>query len=531
MSETPTQTAPALAVERAHEPNSTLSRARGHLWYPTLLLICAAAFVLTALISQGIFERVPHVEDEAAYLFQAQVFAQGRLSVPEPPYSESYWSPFVLDYQGRRFAKYPPGYPLLLSLGVLTGAPWVVNALLAPAALWFIALAGRRIYSPTTGLLAAALGLTCPVFLAISGSLLSHPTSLFFTALFVWAFAALVQEPSDASRWPYAVAAGMALGSLLITRPFDALGISLPFALYVLVRALRGDRALLRQGLIIGAVVLFFGLGLIAYWYALTGEFTNPYRILWPYDRPGFGPNFGPKGYTLATGLSYLRANLRDLAASFLGWPWYLNLLFLPLPFVLHPRERWNYLLLASFLSLAALHVTYWYYGGRDAGFPRYYYDALPVLLLLTGRGVELAADALQRLYLRLRFRSGQATSRTSLLLIKLPIYLILIGLVLYNGLFFLPPNLMAFHGKSGITAAPLQAVATSGVSNAIVLVADVELWYDFAVFFSANSPTLDSDVVYAIYYDQQQARAVKDLFPNRDCYVQSQTRLRPCPF
>ncbi len=494
-------------------------------------MICAAACFLTALISQGVFERIPHVEDEAAYLFQAQVFAQGRLSVPEPPYSESYWSPFVLDYQSRRFAKYPPGYPLLLSLGVLTGTPWVVNALVASSTLWFIALAGRRIYSPTSGLLAAALGLTCPVFLAMSGSLLSHPTSLFFTALFVWAFAALVQEPPGACRWSYAAVAGLALGWLFITRPFDAFGISLPFALYVLVRVLRGDWVLLRQGLIIAVIVLLFGLGLIAYWYALTGEFTNPYRILWPYDRPGFGPNFGPEGYTLATGLRYLRVNLRDLATSFLGWPWYLNVLFLLLPFGVRPLERWNYLLLASFLSLAALHVTYWYYGGRDAGFPRYYYDSLPMLLLLTARGVELAAHALHGLYLRLRFRSGQATSQTNLALMKLPIYLILIGLVLYNSLFFLPPNLMAFQGKSGITAAPLQVVTGAGVSNAIVFVTDVEHWYDFAVFFAANSPNLDSDVVYAIYYDEQQARAVKGLFPNRDCYVQSQTRLWPCPF
>jgi hypothetical protein len=324
--------------------------------------------------------------------------------------------------------------------------------------------------------------------------------------------------------------AGLALGCLLITRPFDAIGVSLPFALYSLVRALRGDRALLRQGIIIAAIVLIFGLLLKAYWYSLAGTVGNPYTVLWPYDRPGFGPNFGPQGYTLPTGLRYLRSNMHDLATGFLGWPGYLNVLFLLLPFILRPRDRWNYLLLVSFLSLAALHVTYWYYGGRDAGFPRYYYAGLPMLLLVTARGVELAAFALHRLFHRVDLSSEEDTSGAHLLA-KLPIYLLLIGLILYNVLVYLPPNLNAFRGKSDITAVPLRVVQEADITRAIVFVADVEHWYDFAVFFSANSPSLDSNVVYAIYGSEPQAQAVRALYPDHGCYVQQQTQLLPCPF
>ena len=46
---------------------------------------------------------------------------------------------------------------MLLSLGVLSGGPWIVNALLASLGLWVLACAGRVIYSPTAGLLAAAM--------------------------------------------------------------------------------------------------------------------------------------------------------------------------------------------------------------------------------------------------------------------------------------------------------------------------------------------------------------------------------------
>jgi 4-amino-4-deoxy-L-arabinose transferase-like glycosyltransferase len=504
---------------------------RSHLWYATLLLICAAAFFLAALISQGIFERIPHVEDEAAYLFQAQVLAQGRIKVPAPPYPTSYWSPFVLDFQGQRFGKYPPGYPLLLSLGVRAGQPWIVNALLASLTLWILAHAGRAIYSPAAGLLAAALGLTVPVFLAMSSTLLSHPTSLFFTTLFLWAFASLIQMRATSSRWGYATVAGLAMGCLLITRPFDAIGVSLPFAVYLLVGGLRTDRDLIRHGVIIVAIVTASGIVLLAYWYGLTGTTSNPYTLLWPYDRPGFGPTFGPEGYTLATGLRYLRNNLRDLSNGFLGWPGYLNIIFALLPFILRPRARWNFLLLASFLTLAILHVSYWYYGGRDAGFPRYYYAGLPMILLLTARGIELAASSLHQAILSEGVPYIEIVAKPHLPIAHLLVYLVVIGLVLYNGLVFLPPNLNAFRGKSGITAGPLRVVQEAQATNAIVFVTGVEHWYDFAVFFSANSPTLDSDVVYAIYQSLPQAKAVKDLFPNRDCYVQSDARLRPCPF
>jgi len=118
-----------------------------------------------------------------------------------------------------------------------------------------------------------------------------------------------------------------------------------------------------------------------------------------------------------------------------------------------------------------------------------------------------------------------------SLALAKPVLYLALLGLVLYNGLAFLPPHLGAFQGKSGITAAPLQVARDAGLTNAVVFVTDYELWYDFAVFFAANNPTLDQGIVYAIYRNDQQARAVRSLYLDRDCYVQRQSRLLPCHF
>jgi hypothetical protein len=76
--------------------------------------------------------------------------------------------------------------------------------------------------------------------------------------------------------------------------------------------------------------------------------------------------------------------------------------------------------------------------------------------------------------------------------------------------------------------------VQEADLTNALVFVDGVGLWFDFAVFFAANSPTLDTEVVYAIYHNDLLARQVRALYPDRACYLQGakgSTRLLPCPF
>jgi hypothetical protein len=377
--------------------------------------------------------------------------------------------------------------------------------------------------------------------------LLSHPTSLCFTLLLLWAFAKLIQEPPTDHPARYATLAGLGLGYLVLTRPYDAIGIGLPLAVYSLVRILGGERTLLRPWVTTAVIVTLFGLILAAYWYTQSGNFTNPYRLVWPYDQPGFGTDRGLRGHSLTRGLFHIHHNLRALATSFLGWPGYLNLLFLWVPYVLRHRERWNYLLLATIVSLVSLHATYWYYGGHDAGFPRYYYAALPALLLLTARGIQLLSHSIRRLALGTRPINQIAQPAAAIpsgnspisRLTKLPlpqyaallIYLPLLALILYNSLVFLPVNLEEFRAKNGITASPLEVVGQSGITNAIVFIPDYEYWWDFAVFFAANSPTMDSEVIYAIYHDQDQAQAVRAVYADRQCFIQSQAQLLPCPF
>ena len=49
------------------------------------------------------FEALPHLEDEIAYVWQARVIADGKLTMDSPPQAESFLVPFVVDYIGLRF--------------------------------------------------------------------------------------------------------------------------------------------------------------------------------------------------------------------------------------------------------------------------------------------------------------------------------------------------------------------------------------------------------------------------------------------
>ena len=205
------------------------------------VLVVLASFILTAAVSLRPFERLPHLEDEIAYLYQAKIFAGGQLVIPTPQPRASYWQPFVVDFGGVRFGKYSPGWPLLLAVGVLLGQPWVVNAFLAALTVALTYRLGRDLFGPATGLVAAVLLAASPMFLLLSGSLMAHTAATFFAVLLMWALRQ--SERRGSAPWRAALwgaVAGGALGMLVNTRPLTAAGIALPLLLAAGMAILRG---------------------------------------------------------------------------------------------------------------------------------------------------------------------------------------------------------------------------------------------------------------------------------------------------
>jgi hypothetical protein len=77
------------------------------------LLIALSGLIITGWVSDDVFERIPPIEGEFTYPWQGEVMAEDLISLPSPETPKAFLIPFVVDHDGQRFAKYPPGWPVV----------------------------------------------------------------------------------------------------------------------------------------------------------------------------------------------------------------------------------------------------------------------------------------------------------------------------------------------------------------------------------------------------------------------------------
>ncbi len=484
------------------------------------LALAAIATLSTAWISSDLLQRIPHVQDSVADLFQAKTFALGRLWVPTPRLPTFFTEEFIPMHGDKWFSKYPPGWPLLLSIGVLLHASWLVDPVLSGLDLFLIFLIGRRVYGSTVGLLAAALTLTSPFFLFLGGSFMPHTATLFYLLCALYLVTRWSTEARNARAISDArllVPAGFLLGMAFMTRQIDAIAFSLPFGALLLARLRQKDVLPVVWLLAGGAVPVTLLLG---YDWILTGSpFTSPYSLWWPSDRVGFGPTIGMGGFTPAQGLWNTSFNLEMFLAHLFGWPFYTCLALAAVPFALGRARLWDWMFLASALCVMAAYVAYWNPGVMYG--PRYFFTTIPACTLLTARGlVELYQWPL-RLFARWRLdRIAPAA---------LPACIIAI-LLAFNFFVYLPAQVPLYRGYNYTSADSIDAVQRAGIHHALIFVVSNTpgAWWLYGSVFPSNSPLLDGDVVYA--RDQgSQNRLLMDEYPGRSYYLlnaESITRL-----
>jgi len=180
--------------------------------------------------------------------------------------------PFVVDYNGQRFGKYPLGWPLILAIGVKLGLRSLVNPLLAGLGVWLTYRLGKRVLGDTVGLLAAGLTLTSPFFLINSGSLLSHPFGLVLSAGFALAWLNGFDQRDEPRRWLPTVIAGLALGILAFTRPLTAVAVGLPFGIHGIYLLIRGNWQTRWHVLTVGLLALAGGALNFGWQFLVTGD-------------------------------------------------------------------------------------------------------------------------------------------------------------------------------------------------------------------------------------------------------------------
>lgn len=253
------------------------------------------AGVVTAAAVWHIFgglDPTPYIQDEAAYLLQARLFAAGQLAGPPAPHPE-FFEQFHVFVTPVTAAKYPPGWPLALVPGIWLGAPALIPILLSGLTAALLVILVRRVADAATAVLAWALWLPTPMEGRFRGTFLSeHLTG----ALWLAAWWALWRWLDDGrTRWLAVVSVAIAWQG--ITRPFTAIAFAIPVAIVVMVRVVR-TRAWRQL-----ALALLPGLALCLLFFvhnrAVTGRWgTFPMShystLVAPWDTPGFGVDTTP---------------------------------------------------------------------------------------------------------------------------------------------------------------------------------------------------------------------------------------------
>jgi hypothetical protein len=373
--------------------------------------LAAGAAALALLIAWSVLGLVPHVTDSISYLFQGRILAAGHLYEPPPPVPALFANENVILTATRWCSKYPPGWPLLLALGWRLHAPWSMTPLLLALAVVGAWLAGRRLYDPATGLLAAAALACSPFALLMAADAMAHVPALCAT---LWCLAMIAGAVEDLPHRPHRpppgdaappspaagtddgaaggksrrrlIAAGLLGGFALLIRPLTAIALLGPAVAWCAIELARRRR--------------LSGLG----WMALGA--APCIAAMAAYDAAVFG---GPlvTGYAVYEPARYARA-----ADALVPWseallhrlPWYLDLLNRSLwglpwgdlallaPLLLaRPRRAADAVLAACAGCLVLAHCFYFYGDVLYSG-PRMVFESLGPLSLLAARSLRTLA-------------------------------------------------------------------------------------------------------------------------------------------
>ena len=367
------------------------------------------ATLASAVLAWAAFDRVPHVEDEVAYLFQARTFAAGVLGSPAPPAAaQPALEYYLFDIRGDQWIGVPAqGWAIVLSLGVLAGVPWLVNPVLTGISVWLAHGIVCRAVSRERADLVALLMATSPWVLAVGGTLMAHSTTLVMVLLGWWCLLR-AGEGSTRRDVMLALVAGLALGWAFVTRQLDGLIISVLTGLWLLRRLPGGIGQVIAcalGGVLSGGVFLLLNLTITGD--ALLTPQADYLSRLWPdtQNAYGFGPNVGPPaeswgaldiwvGHSPAEGLLNLINGFAALNYELLGWT-FGSLVPVWIVFIWGRKlTGFDRAMLVVFAILVGALFFYWFTGTFYLG-PRYWHTALLPALALAAAGIETIRDRL----------------------------------------------------------------------------------------------------------------------------------------
>jgi hypothetical protein len=466
-----------------------------------LLAVLATTAVLSIVVRHVIYPALSWNRDEATYLWQVSGLRAGQLMTTTGGLPQFFqpWLTGVRD--GHFFSQYTLGWPgLMLVADVIFGSP-------AAAIVWgtMLAVFGTYVFTRELtrdhrlAIVTSVLMLASPMLITQSGVYLGYLFSLGLGLLFG---AALLSGVRLDQRWRF-VAAGVALGVLFITRPFDAVLWALAMGGYAVFVTWRQWPRQFRAAALVFAGFVPLLMITLAQNRIVTGSFGQfPFTAKEPLDKFGFGyrrlmPHIVGIKYTFVeavkgTGLSAL-AFPQFLIGSYLGLVVALAGLWL------RRRDRTTWLLLALIVVFPAGYFVFW--GNRlasgfaDLSGPVYFVPLfVPVCIFI--------ATALLRLWAR---RRG---------------LLILLCCLLVAGAAPFLYDSAATNRRISLAQEPWRAATASLHRKSLIIVRDSGPYLLHINPFSQNTPDLDGRLLFAV--DRGAGSfTLLDRYPDRAPYVE----------
>lgn len=468
------------------------------------------ALALALGVSLGVLRGARLTDDEPAYLFMSELLASGRLSAPSHAMKVFFDNAFMIN-DGRLYAKYFIGWPLLLAPGTAIGLPQLMNPLyfaLTVPALYAIL---KHYVSVAWARAGVVLMISAPMLVVGAATRLSH-TSCMCVLAWVWVFLLRATRAEARLQDHFGFAALCALACFI--RPNSALGIALPLAIAWLIglRQQPGSRRVAALAAMALTAALAIGVLLLVN-QAQTGDpFKIAYARSTEYDAEighryaAFDANYAhtqfedPLRALAMSGVGLLRLNF-DL----LGW----SIGLLPVVLALGLRRaRLPFAMLASFV-LINLPMTD---AGIDTFGPVHYFEvALPLLVLCvlgferTGEALQTVAGGAGRVWLPSAFAA----------------------LIVCGWLGYFPVRAQALVRMTQDILTPEEAASDANLHRAVVFVP--RPWgamcrgaptQNFAFFRPNNDPDLKNDVLWVNNLSLTENRKFMQHFPDRQGYV-----------
>jgi hypothetical protein len=365
----------------------------------------------------------PMVQDEAAYLLQAALFAHGRW-VGEAPLLPEFFAQMHVLTEPVLASKYPPGLSLLLT-------PFVAIRFAALGPMVFAAITGglifvlaRRVAGGLVALLTWILWSSGSALLRYQGSFLSQTVTV---ALWLATFYFLLEYRAHRRSWSL-VAVAACVGMLAITRPVTAVALAIPVSIIAVrnVWCARAWRPFLLAAFVTAAIVALLPLQN----QMTTGDWRLSPLVVYskrytPFDFPGFGYTTTQDVTPLPPDLDNLRTFLAEarrqhtllaLPATLRSRAWYVILDIFTgwraplLLFALVGALAMPPVGLVALAASAGLLLTYTFHA-HWAHWTAYYFEGYPAIVFASAIGLHAFAEwMVRRRPVWRRFELGSAS-------------------------------------------------------------------------------------------------------------------------